>query len=135
MNGVNASNHVSTIPLSYNSITRTVVSNLASSYWIGATRALIRWQLIVCSVKKMNENEERTRLPSGLRIDDGTLNFLTLLCEELGDKEAITRAYRRWEVQEHVRACNRSDGRSFASEMARKAREIEESRRNGLAES
>jgi len=79
----------------------------------------------------MGENDEEKMLPFDLPIDQHTLNFLTLLCEELGDKEAITRAYRRWEEQGHVGVCNRRDGRIFASEMARKAREIEESRRNG----
>lgn len=79
----------------------------------------------------MSDNDEEKTLPLNPPVDQRTLNFLTLLCEELGDKEAITRAYRWWEEQDHVGVCNRRDGRSFTSEMARNAREIEESRRNG----
>jgi hypothetical protein len=78
-------------------------------------------------------------------VDQDALDFLALLCDELGDKDAVIRAYQRWvngdrierekessfdparqvkvvDEQGHVRILYKS----WASEVARKAREDEE---------
>jgi hypothetical protein len=99
----------------------------------------------------MNGNNDREALPSSLPLDQSALDFLAILCDELGDKGAIVRAQQRWgrgeciasglekgqeayfdptrqirEVDELGNA--RILYKSWASEVARKAREEEEKR-------
>jgi hypothetical protein len=82
----------------------------------------------------MNGNLDREALPSSLPLDQNALDFLALLCDELGDKEAMGRAYQRWEKGERLERTygtprpKEYEGRSFSSEMYRK----EMVRREGL---
>jgi len=82
----------------------------------------------------MNDNFDRETPLSSSPLDQNALDFLALLCDELGDKEAVARAYRRWQKGEKLeRAYGTSrpkeyEGRSIASEMYRK----ELVRREGL---
>lgn len=79
----------------------------------------------------MDNNDDKGARPSTLPVDRDTLGFLALLCDEIGDKEAVIRAYERWtkgERIEHAYAAPRPreyEGRAFASEMGRRAAEIE----------
>jgi hypothetical protein len=81
----------------------------------------------------MNRNDD-IKVLSSLPLDRDALDFLALLCDELGDKEAVGRAHQRWQKGERTERTSEAsrpkeyEGRSFASEMYRK----EKIRREGL---
>lgn len=82
----------------------------------------------------MGEDNLRQVIPFSRTINLDTLDFLALLCDELGDMEAILRAYQRYEKGEQIERLYETprpeeyEGRSFASEMGRRATEIERER-------
>jgi hypothetical protein len=82
----------------------------------------------------MNGNNDTETSPSSPPLNQDALDFLALLCDELGDKEAIGRAYQRWQKGERLERGygtlrpKEYEGRSFASEMYR----MEMIRREGL---
>jgi len=77
-----------------------------------------------------SSNNEEVQ-PSSLLVNQSTLDFLAILCDELGDKEAAIRAYHRLtrgERIEHGCVTPRTkmyEGESFASEMGSRAVETE----------
>jgi hypothetical protein len=110
----------------------TTVPGFAFYCWLDRTKALIERDVLSLSGRKMNGNDEKIAIPSSSPVDKDTLNFLALLCDELGDKEAIVRAYRRWSEGERMERFYETprpkehEGRSFASEMYRKEKERRE---------